>query len=266
MADDPDYALMLSDAEVRRYRLMAELARAAETDLWRQAGIGEGTKVADIGCGPGGLFPAVVDAVGPSGQVTGVDADPGAAGLARALVQANGWDNVTVNVGRAEDTGLTPAAFDVVMMRHVLAHNGPREQSIVNHLASLVRPGGSVYLVDVDAGAMRTRPTDPDVEDLASTYIRFHAQRGNDLQTGLRLPELLSAGGLEVMAYRGWYNIIKAPPGLRPPSWAARDAMIEAGLATAADVERWGAALDQLTERGVTIFAPVFGAIGRRQH
>ncbi len=47
-----DYALALSDAEIRRYTMMAEGARASEAELWEQAGIGPGAAIGDIGCAP----------------------------------------------------------------------------------------------------------------------------------------------------------------------------------------------------------------------
>jgi SAM-dependent methyltransferase len=259
-----EYALRPSEAEVERYALMARAARESETDLWAAAGILPGASVADVGCGPGALFPALVDAVGPAGRVTAVDGDPAAVGQARALVEANGWPNVSVQVGRADATGLPAGAFDVVMMRHVLAHNGPGEQAIVDHLAGLVRPGGSVYLVDVFGDAIAVVPSDPEVEELDNAYRRFHAARGNDLRTGLRLDALLTRAGLEVVAYRGWFNIVRPQGSVRPPSWAAREAMVAAGIAGPADVERWGAALDRLVPQRPTVFASVFGAIGRR--
>ncbi|MDT4926633.1 MAG: hypothetical protein QOG01_4346 [Pseudonocardiales bacterium] len=260
-----EYSLALSDVELQRYTLMAEAARTAEFELWQLAGLVEGAKVADVGCGPGAMFPAIVDSVGTSGRVVGVDGDANAIAAAEALVAANGWTNVTTRVGKADATGLEPDSFDAVMMRHVLAHNGPSEQGIVDHLATLVKPGGSVYLVDIDGPGVRVRPTDPDVEDLSDAYRRFHAARGNDLEVGLRLRDLLTSAGLEVGAYRGWYNILQPPSGLRPPAWAARDAMVAAGVATSADIARWEAALDRLGEQRPTVYASLFGAVGHRR-
>jgi hypothetical protein len=59
------YALELDEREVERYRLMADQARADEADLWELAGIGPGARVADVGCGPGAMLPALSAAVGP---------------------------------------------------------------------------------------------------------------------------------------------------------------------------------------------------------
>jgi SAM-dependent methyltransferase len=245
---------------------MAEQAREAEADLWQRAGIAPGAQVADVGCGPGALLPALSDAVGPDGKVAAIDADPAAVAAAGALVAAAGLANVTVREGRADRTGLAPASCDVVMLRHVLAHNGGAEDAIVAHLAGLLRPGGCLYLVDVDGTAIRTLPEDADLDDLHQRYIALHAARGNDLRAGLRLGERLERAGLELVDFRGSYLIRPMPPGIRPPPWAAREAMVAAGLATDQDVARWAGAFERLDAEPTrpTVFAPMFAAVGRR--
>jgi SAM-dependent methyltransferase len=259
-----EYALALSDAEIRRYTIMAERARASEAELWEQAGIGPGATIGDIGCGPAAVSVCMARLVAPSGRVVAVEADDVALTAARGLVNEAGVDNVELHRGSATATGLPPGCLDVAVVRHVLAHNGPDQQRIVDHLAELVRPGGSVYLVDGDGTAVRMLDTDPDLADLSARYIEFHRRRGNDLQVGLRLGKLLSRAGLRVATHEGRYSIISAPPGLRPPPWAAREAMVAEGVATAQDIARWEAALERMdaAETRPTVFAPVFFAIG----
>ena len=65
------------------------------------------------------------------------------------------------------------------MLRHVLAHNGGAEDAIVAHLATLVRPGGCLYLVDTDGTAIRFIPEaeHPDLIDLQERYLAFRAAR-----------------------------------------------------------------------------------------
>ncbi len=261
-----DYSLELSEEEVARYRLMAAQARANEADAWQAAGIVPGARVADIGCGPGATLVVMADIVGAAGYVVGVDAEPAAVAAARALVAQSGAGNAEVTEGTADSTGLDLGSFDVVVMRHVLAHNGGREEAIVRHLADLLRPGGCVYLVDVEMTAMRMPDAGTDVLDLAERYLEFHRSRGNDPQIGLRLGELLRSAGLTVLDHRGSYNIMTAPPGMRPPSWAARDAMVTAGLATPDDVSRWQVALERLDSQAdrPMLFMPYFTATGQR--
>jgi SAM-dependent methyltransferase len=261
-----DYALVLSDAEVERYRSMAELARQAESRQWAAIGIGQGATVADIGCGPGAVSSSVAGMVGPDGQVWAVDQDLNALATAEQLAARLRLTNVRCQVGRADCTGLPSSAADVVMMRHVLAHNGGHEQAIVDHLATLVRPGGFVYLVDVEAQGVRLRPAEPDIEDLGARYRAFQGQRGNDLSVGLRLDELLAAADLELVEFGGRYDIF-SQPAFQGPAWAARQMMVDAGFATPDDLARWAAAFDRIKAAGgdgLRFFVPVFWAIGRR--
>lgn len=258
-----DYALRLSDEEVARYRMMAEKAKERELDLWRQAGMVPGAAVLDAGCGPGALLPSFAELVGPDGRVDAVDGDEPAVAAATAMV--SGLANVTVRHSRLEDTGLEPG-YDVVNVRHVLAHNGRTAQAIVQHLADLLRPGGALLLVDVDMTAMRLRPEEPAGVEMLARYTDFQVQRGGAVQVGLHLDELMQAAGLQVEAYLGFADVAQLPPGVRGPAWAARDAMVAAGVVSQDDVDRWGARFDALEAAGtlVTVFAPRYLAIGRR--
>ncbi|MDP9116612.1 MAG: methyltransferase domain-containing protein [Actinomycetota bacterium] len=262
-----DYALRLGATEIARYQMMAERARASEANLWHTAGINTGATVADIGCGPGAMTALLAEESGPTGCVVAVDNDPEAVTLARAAMKAAGHAHVDIRVGEADSTGLSEGNFDVVMLRHVLAHNGGREQSIVNHVASLARPGGTVYLVDVDLTMTRMVPTDSDLDDLFERYTQFHRHKGNDPQIGLKLTQLAEAAGLELVTYQGRVDPVTAQPGLRPPPWAARHAMLAAGIATDADLERGQAAFSRfdLHPARPLLFPSIFTALAVRR-
>jgi SAM-dependent methyltransferase len=198
--------------------------------------------------------------------VLAFDRTPEAVEMARAVTERAGVANVVVEAADADATGVAPGSVDVAMIRHVLAHNGGREAAIVAHAATLVRPGGSVYLIDIDGTGVRGRPTDPDLDHLNGRYWDWHESQGNDASVGLRLAELLAGAGLDVFEFSGRYDIIVAPPGARTPGWAAREALVASGLATEEDVARWEAAFvrgDGMEERP-TVFVPIFCAIGRR--
>jgi len=261
------YALEVTAEEIRRYRMMADRARADEAGFWRTAGIAPGATVADIGCGPAAVAVLIAEVVGPDGRVIAVEPDESARAAARRLIADSGASGVELRDGTGTATGIPPGSVDVAMMRHVLAHNGGREQAIVDHLASLVRPGGTVYLVDVDATALRVLDLDPELTDLHERYAELHRRRGNDLRIGLRLRQLLGSAGLDVEVHEGRYLIAAMPPGTRPPSWAARDALVAEGLAGMSDLHRWRAAFDRMDGAPTppTVFAPFFIGIGRRR-
>ncbi len=262
----PEYVLALSDGEVNRYRLMAKRARELEAADWTLAGIVEGATVADIGCGPAAISVELAEVVGPSGRVLAVEKQAQALRQARQMVEQAGVRNVLLRSGDAASTGLESSSVDAAMLRQVLAHNGGAEQAIVDHLATLVRPQGCVFLVDTDLTAVRGLDVDPELIDLPERYVRFHRGMGNDPSVGLRLAQLLSRAGLEVVQFRAQWQILASPPGVRPPSWAARDAMVRAGVASEDDVTRWGAAFERTDARPdrPTLFIPLFTAVGRR--
>jgi ubiquinone/menaquinone biosynthesis C-methylase UbiE len=260
------YALQMSEVEIARYRMMADRARATESELWEAAGIAPGARVADVGCGPAAVTAVLGELVGPSGSVMGVDTDPNALVAAASVLEQAGVSNATVQVGSADASGLEAGTFDVAMLRHVLAHNGGHEQQIVDHLASLVRPGGAVYLTDVAMSSMAVRPPMDFFDEVNAAYATFMGGRGNDLNAGLLLSDRLVAAGLTVEIFRGSFTIMPFPSGMRPPAWAARDAMAEAGVLSPDDLIRWEArfeALDTMESRP-TLFMPGFVAIGRK--
>jgi SAM-dependent methyltransferase len=258
------YALRLEQGEQERYRTMAAAACRSEGAEWALAGIRPGASVADVGCGPGAFLRVLADEVGPDGQAVGVDGSPDAVEAARAEVAQ--LPQASVHIGDAAATGLPTAAFDVVMCRLVLAHNGGREAEIVGHLAELARPGGTVYLVDIDYTMFWTSPSDPDLDDLHARYAEYQTGRGNDMQVGRALGPLLEGAGVPVEVFQVGGPIIRLPVGLRSPAWAARGELIDAGMATDVDVARWDAAfrrMDALPQRPWGSL-PMVLAVGRK--
>jgi SAM-dependent methyltransferase len=75
----------------------------------------EGNRVLDVGCGPGGSFPYLVQAVGPTGQVVGVEISPVIGINARRRIEKNGWRNVELIVADAQTVHLT-GMFDGLLM------------------------------------------------------------------------------------------------------------------------------------------------------
>ena len=59
----------------------------------------KGDRVLDVGCGTGGSFPHLVDAVGGQGEVVGVEISPTVAAVARRPIQKNQWSNVKSSKG-----------------------------------------------------------------------------------------------------------------------------------------------------------------------
>jgi SAM-dependent methyltransferase len=74
-----------------------------------------GARVLDVGCGPGGSFPYLVDAIGSSGEVVGVEISPDISVNARRRIAKNGWENVEVIEAAAQKVELE-GLFDGLIM------------------------------------------------------------------------------------------------------------------------------------------------------
>lgn len=75
----------------------------------------KGDRVLDMGCGLGGSFPYLVRAVGPAGQVVGVEISPEMCVNARSRITRNQWSNVEVIEAAAQVVHLT-GPFDGLLM------------------------------------------------------------------------------------------------------------------------------------------------------
>ena len=74
-----------------------------------------GNSVLDVGCGSGGAFPSLVQAVGTAGRVVGVEISPASAAHARHRAAANDWSNVEVILASAQEARLT-GMYDGLLM------------------------------------------------------------------------------------------------------------------------------------------------------
>lgn len=99
-----------------------------------------GDRVLDVGCGPGGSFPYLVNAVGESGEVVAVEISPEISVNARRRITKNGWKNVHLIEAKAQDVHLT-GPFDGLLMFAAADVYGSEEalENIFPHLRDNAR-------------------------------------------------------------------------------------------------------------------------------
>ena len=119
-------------------------------DLRRRAvdylGLSRGDSVLEIGCGTGNSFPYLRGAVGPAGQVFGVDISAGMLRKATALRAANDWHNIELSECDAADYA-APAPLDGVLFS--LSYNTmPHHRTVLRKAWDQLRPGGRLVIMD----------------------------------------------------------------------------------------------------------------------
>ena len=85
-----DYALGYTNAEHERLIRQATRIAPVTERLFREAGIGPGQRVLDLGSGVGDVAMLAARLVGPSGEVVGIERDASSIALAEARSRCGG--------------------------------------------------------------------------------------------------------------------------------------------------------------------------------
>jgi ubiquinone/menaquinone biosynthesis C-methylase UbiE len=141
------YILGYSDAEQDRLIRQALLLAPMTERLFRDAGVGTGQRVLDIGSGMGDVSMIAARLVGPSGEVVGVERQGEFVTRARERVATVGFRNVTFIHADANALG-DHGSFDAVVGRFVLNHCAD-PVAVLRSVTRWVIPGGIVAFQEV---------------------------------------------------------------------------------------------------------------------
>ena len=134
------YALGSTDWEHERLIRQAALLAPSTEQFLREAGIGPGQRVLDLGSGVGDVAMLAARLVGPSGEVVGVERDAQAIARARVRVAEASLHNVSFTQSDAGEVS-SNRSFDAAVGRFILQFL-PDPVAILRYLSRLVRPGG----------------------------------------------------------------------------------------------------------------------------
>jgi len=123
--------------------------------LCSKLGIGEGTIVADIGCGSGRDSFVLASVVGKKGTVLAEEIDPGKLKEVLDGSRGKGLPQVVPVLGQSDDPRLPDGLSDLIYM-HLVFHHFSDPRAMLRSFLRDLKPGG--YLVVVDQG--RGPPTD----------------------------------------------------------------------------------------------------------
>jgi ubiquinone/menaquinone biosynthesis C-methylase UbiE len=193
------YALGSTDAEHERLIRQAKRIAPITERLFREAGIGPGQRVLDLGSGVGDVAMLAAGLVGPTGSVVGVERDTRSIVRARARVAEGGFQNVTCtecDVNQVADDQL----FDAVVGRFILEFL-PDPVAALHSLLKLVRPGGIFAFQASSWAPVFAISTHLPLWSAAASLVREIATRsGVDLELGLGFYRTFQEAGLPAPA------------------------------------------------------------------
>jgi 2-polyprenyl-3-methyl-5-hydroxy-6-metoxy-1,4-benzoquinol methylase len=242
------YILGHSQAEIRRLINQAAILRSTTERLLRSAGIRQGMRVLDVGCGAGDVSMLAGQLVGASGSVVGIDLNADILAVARERSQVDGFKNVTfteASVGTFAD----PIPFDLVIARYVLIHQVD-PVAFLRAAARFVKPGGVLALHEpVIDRTVNSRPNVALWQQTADWILATFRARTPSWDAAGRMIEHFSGAGL---AQPELFSEVPVGGGADAPhyAWLAGvtrtllPQMIQAGVATAETI-----AIDTLESR-----------------
>lgn len=124
------------------------LAGRYRADVLQRLELSPGMSVLDAGCGPGLLTIPLARAVGPHGQVTALDIQPGMLEQARAAATQAGLDNVTLLLAGLGEGKLAKDSFDRAALVTVLGEI-PDSPNALREIHAALKPGGFLSVTEV---------------------------------------------------------------------------------------------------------------------
>jgi SAM-dependent methyltransferase len=158
------------------------------------AGLKEGMKVADFGCGVGVVTRMLAQMVGASGSVTGIDVNGDQLEEARELCSVAGLSNTSFLEASACETGLPRESFDLVYCRFLLLHL-PDPISCLIEMRDVLKPGGILVVEDGDLATAGSIP-ETSFDRFADLFTSLAPSRGVDYSLASNLYHMVRSVGL----------------------------------------------------------------------
>lgn len=202
----PDYVLGTHNDEHARLGMQHSLWRELVLDAWKRAGICTGTRVVDVGAGPGFATMDLADIVGGTGHVTAVEISSKFAQEVKDQANVRGLNNVSVHIVDLmhEDIPLATAGaeFDAAWCRWVCMFV-PDVGALVRRVHNALRAGGvAVFHEYVHYETYGLQPPTPGIDSFTQAAMKSFSARGGNANIAGTLLKELRQHGFEIMSIK----------------------------------------------------------------
>lgn len=177
----------------REAERLEDQARTLEELLHGDTQYPDGAEVLEAGCGTGAQTVALARR-SPGARFTAVDVSAASLAQAAARLAAEGVRNVALHQADLRTLPFQPGSFDHVFLCFVLEHL-PDPAGALAALRPLLRPGGTVTVIEGDHGSTLFHPESAAARAAVACQVELQRRAGGDALVGRRLrPLLLEAG------------------------------------------------------------------------
>ena len=163
-----------------------------------------GDRVLDVGCGTGAITKDIAGLVGAEGYVLGIDTSEHLISQAQSVYQQ--LANLSFSVADI-NTFQSEQLFDVVTSARVLQWLA-KPADVVIQMASLVKPGGCLTILDYNHEKVEFSPSIPaSMEDFYSAFLRWRTDAGMDNAISDHLDDMFLNAGLETVTSSDYSEI-----------------------------------------------------------
>lgn len=261
------YVLGNQQSEIERLDLQASFFEPFSQVALTKAGVKEGTRCLDVGCGSGSVTRLMAWMVGSEGRVTGIDIDDKYLAYCRSI---NAYPNVNFIHDDVSSHSIG-GNFDVAFSRFMFVHlRDPRKA--VRSMKELVKEGGKVIIQELDHSpdSWLSYPNEDCVDDLRKAFVTLVAKSGGDPLAGRKLYKMLVDESLEtsVECYSPCLMM-----GCGPHSslgWRIADSLkpmiLQHGLMKESEYEKMFRDLEKLSKKkdSFVTYARFFSVIGQK--
>jgi hypothetical protein len=205
---------------VDQLAMSADVSRPVGEQIIDWLGLDAGSRVADVGCGAGGMSALLAGAVGPSGRVYTMDGELALLDATAARCRQQGYGDRVVAIQQDLATGVPETEpLELVWAAHVV-HHLPDQQEAIAALAGMLADGGRLALAegglrltclpwDLGVGAPGLEGRLQAVED--AWFVRMRASIPGSVRAPMGWPALLRAAGLTDVVTRSFLLDVPSP-------------------------------------------------------
>jgi SAM-dependent methyltransferase len=177
-------------------RLQDQAATLAEL-LHADTAYPAGSRVLEAGCGVGAQTLTLARR-SPGAHFTSIDISAVSLAQARERAAQAGLHNVEFLQADLFAPPFAPARFDHVFVCFVLEHL-PRPQQALQQLRRLLKPGGSITVIEGDHGSTFFHPASDAADEAIACQVALQRQAGGNALIGRQLHPLLAGAGFEAV-------------------------------------------------------------------